>query len=106
MVLAKPITRDNGMVLMAEGTELNRSGLDRLHRLGIGHLVVEGEPVDLSDDSTGLSCAKRLERLGYLFRGYEDDAWMLTVKAFFEAYFRKRGIQRGEIDSDKFEKGC
>lgn len=103
MVLAQSIVRDNGMVLMAEGTELNQSGIERLHRLGVGHLTVQGEPVDMAEECGGVSCSKRLERLDHLFRGYEDDQWMLTVKTFFQTYFHKRGAQRGELSANDHE---
>ena len=46
-VLAKPVLRDNGMVLVAEGTELTEALLARLASMEVASLTVEGAPVDM-----------------------------------------------------------
>ena len=102
MVLAKPVTRENGMVLVAEGTELSESVISRLQRMEIPQIVVKGEPLDL-DDAGGASAGKRLERLNHLFRAYEDDPWMQEVKSFFKDYFRSRAAREASADASQSE---
>jgi hypothetical protein len=89
MILAKAVLRDNGMVLVADGTTLTPSLLDRLKSMNVEHLVVEGNPVDLGGGG-GMGFAQRIERLDHLFRKHGDDPWMQKVKAFARAFFAKK----------------
>ena len=45
MILAKPILRGNGVVLMGEGTELNEQLIERLKSLDITKITVKGQPL-------------------------------------------------------------
>lgn len=97
MVLARPVTRDNGMVLVAAGTVVTPALVDRLRRMGIAQLVVEGEdpgrpPVD---------AAARLARLEHLFRGFAGDPFMTKVKAMVAARIaRKAQASQPQGDGD------
>lgn len=86
MTLAKAVLRENGMVLVAEGTALTQALLDRLTAMHVEHVVVEGSPVDLGA-AGGMSYAQRLEHLDHLFRKHEADPWMVKVKAFILGRF-------------------
>jgi hypothetical protein len=88
MVLEKPITRENGLVLVAEGTELSEPLIGRLASMKVESIIVQGRPVDLEGGRES-SAAGRLERLDHLFRRHEDP-WMLKVKAFLRKYFHSR----------------
>ncbi len=88
MVLAKPITRDNGMVLVAQGTELSQAIIKRLQDMGVQQLVVEGNPVSEAPGGAGLQ--EKLQRLDSMFRRHGQDAWMMQVKAFLQEYYRLR----------------
>ncbi len=90
MVLAKPVTRDNGMVLVAAGTALTEQLLFRLENMGVEQIVVEGNPVDLSGGRGGEIAAQKLERLEYLFRNFKDDKYMQKVKAVVREHFAGR----------------
>ena len=57
MVLAKPVERENGVVLMGEGTELTEGLIEKLKALDIKAITVKGRPVD-----TGIE-EKPLEQL-------------------------------------------
>ncbi len=43
MILTKPVFGGNGMVLLAEGTELNEKWIDRIESMGIDGVWVEGK---------------------------------------------------------------
>ncbi|MFP4071150.1 MAG: hypothetical protein ACLFTB_03785 [Desulfovibrionales bacterium] len=88
MVLEKPLLRENGLVLVAEGTELTETLIGRLENMKITSIVVQGEPVEM-EGMSGTSYAKRIERLDHLFRGHEDQ-WMQKVKLFLRHYFQSR----------------
>ena len=91
MVLEKPVMRENGMVLVGEGTGLTSALIGRLENMGISKIVVKGEPLDLDEAGGGnTSFTKRIERLDHLFRHYTDDEWMLKVKEFVRAYYLEK----------------
>ncbi|MEW5773945.1 MAG: hypothetical protein AB1916_10540 [Thermodesulfobacteriota bacterium] len=90
MTLAKAVLRENGMVLVAEGTALTQALLDRLAAMHVEHLVVEGNPVDLGGAAGGMGFAQRIERLDRLFRKHEADPWMQKVKAFTRTHFARK----------------
>jgi len=52
MVLAKPIARENGVVLMGEGTELNELLIERLKGLDITKVTVKGRPLGGEDEKS------------------------------------------------------
>ncbi len=88
MVLAKPVLRDNGLVLMAEGAELSQALLDRLERMEVGSITVKGNPVDMEGASGGTQYAKVIERLDHLFRKYKSDPFMNKLKVHLRNYFQ------------------
>ena len=45
MILDKPIVRENGVVLMGEGTELNEQLIERLKGFDIKKVTVKGRPL-------------------------------------------------------------
>ncbi len=87
MVLAKPVTRDNGMVLVAAGTVLTEQLLSRLENMGVDQLVVEGNPLDENGGDGRELAAQKLERLEHLFRNFKDDKYMQKVKNAVGEYF-------------------
>ncbi len=87
MILAKPLLRDNGLVLVAENTELSETLLQRLERMDIQTITVQGHPVDLGDGGEN-PYAKRLARLDHLFRRHAQDAWMQKVREHIRQYFQ------------------
>ncbi|WP_428566408.1 MAG: hypothetical protein ACP59X_06235 [Solidesulfovibrio sp. DCME] len=90
MILAKPVTRPDGIAVAAAGSELSESLLDRFDTMGVSHLVVEGEPVRLDGPAGSSSFDKRLERMDFLFRKYPDDKWMGQIKRLLDHYFRMK----------------
>ena len=82
MKLAKPITKPNGMPIIAAGVELTESLIDKLGGMGIDKLHVQGDAV-----ASSASPSERVARLDHLFRRMEDDEWMMRVKGFLREYF-------------------
>ncbi len=52
MVLAKPVERENGVVLMGEGTELDSILIEKLKDLDIKKITVKGRPLSTGDEKT------------------------------------------------------
>jgi hypothetical protein len=94
MTLAKPVLRDNGLVLVAENTELSESLLERLTRMEIETITVQGHPVDMGggDESP---YALRIARLERLFRRHVEDAWMQGVREHIRQYFQLKSVGAG-----------
>ena len=90
MVLAKPVTRSDGIAVAAAGSELTESLLGRFDSMGVTHLVVEGEPVRMDGPAGSSSFDKRLERLDFLFRKFPEDAWMGQIRRLLDHYFRMK----------------
>ncbi|WP_457570408.1 hypothetical protein [Desulfovulcanus sp.] len=94
MILEKPVLRPNGLVIVGEGAELNENLIKRLQDMGIKDLVVQGEPLDLEGMVGSTSYAKRIERLDYLFRNFNEDSWMKKVKAFLKSYYERKAASQ------------
>jgi len=82
MKLAKPITKANGMPIIAAGVELTESLIDRLDGMGIDKVFVVGDAVAASQNPT-----ERVARLDHLFRRLEDDPFQAKVKRYLREYF-------------------
>ena len=52
MVLAKDVLTPEGRVLCGKGTVLSNSLLDRLKKMEISHVLVEGHPVQMEGEKT------------------------------------------------------
>ena len=88
MKLAKPVTKEGGMTIMAEGMELNDSHISRLQSMKIDRITVQGHPVEMGGAGAGTKWAERQERLDHLFRKHANDKWMLRVKERMGQYFQ------------------
>jgi hypothetical protein len=91
MVLEKPVIRDNGMILIGQGTVLTESLIERLKLMEIPSIVVQGHPLDLDGGGTGTSFGRRGQRLDYLFRHAGEDPFMRDVQTFLADYFTRKG---------------
>lgn len=88
MKLARAVSRQDGLTVVAEGVELTQALIDRLEGMDIDRVVVAGNPVDLGSSGGGTAYDERLARLDHLFRRYGEDQWMLKVKGFLGRYFQ------------------
>jgi hypothetical protein len=100
MVLEKPVTRDNGMVLVGQGTVLTEVLIERLRNMEIPSIVVQGHLLDLDGGGAGTSFGRRSQRLDHLFRHAGSDPFMQDVKAFLADYFTRKGaVERMSQDA-------
>ena len=90
MILAKTVTRENGVVLIAAGTVLTSSLIYRLENMGIEQIVVEGNPLDAKEGAEEL--AQKRERLEYLFRNFKNDKYMQQAKKIVDDYYVQRSM--------------
>jgi len=88
MMLAKAVSRPDGMAVAAAGTELTDTLLERFDAMGVTHVEVDGRPVGLDGAQTSSFCATRLEHLPFLFRKYPNDPWMGQLHRYLAQYFR------------------
>lgn len=93
MILAKAVTRENGMVLVAAGTVLTTQLVSRLENMGVEEVVVEGNPLDENNADAAAMIAQKMERLEYLFRNFKDDAYMQKIKNFLGKYFTAKATR-------------
>jgi hypothetical protein len=82
MVVAKPVANDKGMVLLTEGTELTEALIERLGRMDIPSVTVEGHPVDLPGQPQ-VSPEQRVAQLDLAFSKVEADPEMRAIKKMF-----------------------
>jgi len=90
MVLAKPVTRENGMVLVAAGTVLTAGLIAKLDNMGVDLLVVEGETLEMGGACSEEVLVKKRERLEHLFRNFEGDRYMGQVKQMIMDYYARQ----------------
>jgi hypothetical protein len=100
MKLAKPVIKEGGMTIMAEGMELTESLIVRLENMKIDRITVQGHHVDMGGAGSGTKYAERLERLDVLFRRYGEDKWMMRVKNRMSQYFQiKAAAQEAKMNA-------
>ncbi len=90
MILAKPVTRENGMVLIAAGTVLTAGLISRLDNMGVELLVVEGETLEMGGGCNEEVLVRKRERLDHLFRNFTDDKYMQHVKQLVSDYYARQ----------------
>ena len=98
MVLAKPVTNEKGAVLLAQGAELTDGMIQRLVRMEVARVTVEGNPVPMPGDA-GRSVEERIKQIDDAFARVEEDSGMMTIKSFF-VKFAKRPPWMAEDEGD------
>lgn len=89
MLLAEPVCKASGMIVVAKGCALTDSLLDRLKTMDIDWLMVES--AEAPEQGSGSSVwSERAARLDHLFRKHAGDAWMDEMKESLRSYFLMR----------------
>jgi hypothetical protein len=90
MVLAKPVTRDNGMVLGAAGPTLTEYLISKLGNMGVEEVAVQGDALGMGEGCGAEALARKQERLDHLFRNFEEDKYMQSVKGLIAGYYARK----------------
>lgn len=69
MTLAKPVTNQSGLTVLAAGTVLDQDLIGRLERMNLNAVFVEGT----ADEPERMSLADQEQRLTHRFRKVADD---------------------------------
>lgn len=97
MRLAKPVTNANGLPVVAAGAELDSSIIDRLGRLGLASVYVEGE----AGDTAGKTLAELQAELEHRFRGVKQDPVQQKILQHLASHLRSvHGVHDREGPSE------
>jgi len=99
MVVAKPVTREDGVVLVAAGAVLTPALISRLDAMGVGEVVVEGDALDTGAGGGAEALAGKVEHLEYLFRNFKDNPYMQQVKGVVRDYFAQKCALAAAVQS-------
>jgi hypothetical protein len=77
MVLARDVITPEGRVLCGKGTELSAALIERLARMEITHIAVEGHPVEVPGEK---SLEEEIEELNERFSRVEDVLPLMYLK--------------------------
>jgi hypothetical protein len=87
MILAKPIARESGLVLMGEGTELNEQLIERLKGLDIKKVTVKGKPLGGEDEK---SVEVLIAELDERFTPVSSDKLCVQIKDIIKKDIKRR----------------
>ncbi len=92
MVTARDVSTEEGQVLCGAGVELTQEFIDRLGRMGVASITVEGHPVCLPGEK-GLG--ERIRDLDYRFSRVKKDPVLRALMKLIAEYWieKERGPQ-------------
>lgn len=85
--VAEPVKNERGMVILNTGTKLSASLIDRMRRMGVKELVVEGDDPNAPPPKT---LDELLEVLDERFEGLEDNRLMMRIKEIAREHLVQR----------------
>jgi hypothetical protein len=88
MILAKSVARPDGMVMAGEGLQLTDDLLGRLKDAGVASVVVKGRPMP-DPDNGDVDLTKMQSRLNHLFRKYQQNTLMWTLRNMIDQYLEQ-----------------
>lgn len=87
MITSKPVSNENGVVILKENTELTENIIDRIKKIGIEYIYIKGEK------SFSKTKEEMLTELEERFKRFEDKPLMkkikMIVKEHIEALYDK-----------------
>jgi hypothetical protein len=93
MVLAKPVTNSSGLPVVPAGAELDEGMIDRLKRLDLASVYVEGE----ADSAGGKTLAELEAELEHRFRQVAQDSLQQRILSAIREHLRRtHGTPSGE----------
>ncbi len=75
--VAQPVKNERGMVILPKGAKLSLSMIDKLRRLGVRELIVEGHDPNAPPPKT---LNQLLEDLDFRFEELEHNILMMAIK--------------------------
>jgi len=75
--VAEPVKNERGMVILNTGTKLSASTIDKLRRMGVKEVVVEGDDPNAPPPKT---LDELLEEMDERFEGLENNRMMMAIK--------------------------
>ena len=98
MVLAQPVHKQDGPVLVGEGLTLTYAVIDRIRQAGVATVWVEGTPLG-PDGSVG-DLRTLSGKLPFLFRRQKGNVFMMTLYSVFSRHFaHKIAAQQAREDA-------
>jgi hypothetical protein len=88
MILAKAVTRSDGMVLAGADLQITDNLLSRLKDAGIVSVVVKGRPMPAMD-SGDIDLPKMRGRLDHLFRKHQQNTLMWNLRNMIDQYLEQ-----------------
>lgn len=89
MVLAREVAnpqRPAGPVLFGRGAAVSDVALERMRKMGVVTITVEGRPLQVDGED---SLEQQLDKLARRFRGVEGDAFMMDIKRIMGTQIRR-----------------
>ncbi len=83
MCLAEPVTNENGLVLINEGTVLNETLIEKLKKMKLDSLKIKGE------NQPVISKEEVLKELDDKFKSVESKPYMATIKKIIKEHIEE-----------------
>ena len=96
MMLAQPVCRPDGPVLVGEGVSLTDALIDRIRLAGIGTIWVEGNP--LGPEGTVGDLKTVADQLQFMFRRHTNNLFMMTLCGVLARHFAKRITEQNALE--------
>jgi hypothetical protein len=103
MVLARSVSRPDGLVLVGEGLTLTEAVIARIRSVGISTIWVEGNPLGPEGDVGNLRVVA--EKLPYLFRRQRNNVFMMTLCNVFARHFARKIAEQRALEDAAIERG-
>ncbi|MFP6868044.1 MAG: hypothetical protein VCE91_01605 [Nitrospinota bacterium] len=88
MVIAQPVETSTGQVLCSKETVLTQTLIDRLEKIDITHITVEGHPVD--DGKPVKTFEEEMAEIDIRFRSVLDNKLMAALKVVVQKHIQKK----------------
>ncbi len=93
MILAKPVSNEKGMALLAESTELTANIIEKLKKMDVRIVTLKGHPVDMGIPE--VSPEEKLSRIEEKFEVFKGNPVMERLKDAIE-----RAILAADAEED------
>ena len=96
MILAEAVNYPTGMILAGVGVTLSDTMIERIHKLGVATLVIEGDAENNCDELQSV-----ISRLPLLFQRHRNNAFMMTLHNMLRKYFQEKVTQTLAAEAER-----